>query len=78
MTRSLISAFSSSGFTITIRDFANGLQDFGVQLEESEIKKLFKYLDKTDSGKIDLADLLDELRGQEISFERYDVIRNAY
>ncbi len=78
MTRSLISAFSSSGFTITIRDFASGLQDFGVQLEESEIKKLFKYLDKTDSGKIDLADLLDELRGQEISFERYDVIRNAY
>jgi|LauGreDrversion4_2_1035121.scaffolds.fasta_scaffold382157_1 Ca2+-binding EF-hand superfamily protein len=63
MTRSLISAFSSTGFAVTIRDFAHGLQDYGVQLEESEIKKLFKYFDKTDSGKIDLADLLDELRG---------------
>lgn len=63
MTRSLISAFSSSGYTINIRDFANALRDYSVNLEESEIKKLFKYLDKTDSGKIDLADLLDELRG---------------
>lgn len=63
MTRTLISAFSSRGYSITIRDFANGLQDFGVQLEESDIKKLFKHLDKTDSGKVDLADLLDELRG---------------
>lgn len=63
MTRSLISAFSSSGYTINIRDFANALRDYSVNLEESEIKKLFKYFDKTDSGKIDLADLLDELRG---------------
>ena len=63
MTRSLISAFSSNGYTITIRDFANALQDYSVNLEENEIKRLFKYLDKTDSGKIDLADLLDELRG---------------
>lgn len=63
MTRSLISAFSSGGYTITIRDFANALRDYSVNLEESEMKKLFKYLDKTDSGKIDLADLLDELRG---------------
>lgn len=63
MTRSLISAFSSGGYIITIRDFANALRDYSVNLEESEMKKLFKYLDKTDSGKIDLADLLDELRG---------------
>jgi Ca2+-binding EF-hand superfamily protein len=63
MTRTLISAFSTRGYAITIRDFANGLQDYGVQLDENDVKKIFKYLDKTDSGKVDLADLLDELRG---------------
>ena len=42
------------------------------------MKRLFKYLDKTGSGKVDLADLLDELRGQEISFERFEIIRKAY
>lgn len=78
MTRTLISAFSTRGYTITIRDFANGLSDYGVQLEENDVKRLFKYLDKTDSGKVDLADLLDVLRGQEISFERFDIIRKAY
>jgi hypothetical protein len=78
MTRTLISAFSNRGYTISINELANGLQDFGVILEDSNVKKLFKYLDRGDSGKVDLADLLDELRGQEISFERFEMIRKAY
>jgi len=63
---------------VTFRDFSNGLADFGVQIEESDVKTLFKYLDKNGSGKVDLGELLDELRGQEISFVRFDSIRNAY
>lgn len=78
MTRSLIQGFSSSEYTIGLRDFANALSDFGVQFEEGDVKRLFKYFDKKDSGRVDLADLLDELRGQEMSFERFDVIRKAY
>jgi hypothetical protein len=45
MTRSLIAASSNNGFTVSLREFANGLADFGVTLEEGEVKKLFKYLD---------------------------------
>lgn len=63
---------------MTFRDFSNGLADFGVQIDDSDIKTLFKYLDKNGSGKVDLGELLDELRGQEISFVRFDTIRNAY
>lgn len=63
MTRTLISAFSASGYSIGFSDLQNGLQDYGVQLENSDVKKLFKYLDRSNTGRIDLADLLDELRG---------------
>ena len=55
---------------MTFRDFSNGLADFGVQIDDSDIKTLFKYLDKSGTGKVDLGELLDELRGQEISFVR--------
>lgn len=78
MTRTLISAFSGRGYSIGVKELASGLTDFGVTLEESDVKKLFKYLDKRDFGRVDLGELLDELRGQEISFERFDIIRKAY
>jgi Ca2+-binding EF-hand superfamily protein len=48
---------------ITLRDFKNGLTDFGVQIDESDVKSLFNYLDKNKTGKVDLGELLDELRG---------------
>ena len=78
MTRSLITASSNNGFTVSLREFANGLADFGVTLDEGEVKKLFQYLDQNDTGRVDLGSLLDELRGQEMSFERFNVIRQVY
>ena len=58
-------------------DFRWGLIDLGLQLSKEECSELVKQFDKSNSGKINYADFLNELRGT-CNAERMEIIQKAY
>lgn len=54
---------------LSLKEFSSGLKDFGLNLPESSVKELFKYIDKDGQNGITFDEFLQALRVNIVKIE---------